>query len=101
MKANSKIIMSLISVFAMSACTVNVEPVQLNAPEVTFPMTEADMTAVLGEEVTFVAEINAGDKLKAGWYINGTLMASGEVLKYTFSEAGTYTVKFEARNGKY
>ncbi len=100
MKANSKIIMSLISVFAMSACTVNVEPVQLNAPEVTFPMTEADMTAVLGEEVTFVAEINAGDKLKAGWYINGTLMASGEVLKYTFSEAGTYTVKFEARNGK-
>ena len=100
MKANSKLIVLLAFVFAMSACAVNVEPIQLAAPEVTFPMTEAEMTAVLGEEVTFVAEINAGDKLKAGWYINGTLMASGEKLTYTFSEAGTYTVRFEARNGK-
>ena len=99
MKLTNKII-SVLALFASVSCASEVEPLHLTAPKVLFPMIEENMTVTLGETVVFTAEIDAGDRLTAGWYVDGTMMSSGERLEYVFTEAGTYDVMFEARNGE-
>ena len=94
----SKIIL-LLGIVALWGCEEDVTPLQHTAPQVTFPVQETSLTAVVGDPVEFRADIESGDKLTCGWYVDGTLEASTPGMTYTFSAPGDYEVRFEARNG--
>ena len=94
----SKIIL-LLGIVALWGCEEDVTPLRHTAPQVTFPVQETSLTAVVGDPVEFRADIESGDKLTCGWYVDGTLEASTPGMTYTFSAPGDYEVRFEARNG--
>lgn len=82
------------------ACGVeDAQPVQYKAPEVNFTMASDIIAAQVGESVTFSAKVVSGDKVSTGWYIDNVLASSSQSFDYVFDEAGTYSVRFEARNG--
>ena len=89
----------LLSVVALWGCEEEVTPLQHTAPQVSFPVGETSLTAVVGEPMEFRADIESGNKLTCGWYVDGTLETSIATMIYAFSEPGTYDVRFEARNG--
>ena len=89
----------LLGIVALWGCEEDVTPLQHTAPQVTFPVQETSLTAVVGDPVEFRADIESGDKLTCGWYVDGTLEASTAEMTYTFSAPGDYEVRFEARNG--
>ncbi len=89
----------LLGIVALWGCEENVTPLQHTAPQVRFPVQETSLTAVVGDPVEFRADIESGDKLTCGWYVDGTLEASTAEMTYTFSAPGDYEVRFEARNG--
>lgn len=100
MKAIFKIqVMLLLCATALWGCEDDVTPLYHTAPQVKFPVAETSMTAKVGESVEFRAEIERGDRLTCGWYVDGTLEASTPTLDYTFTAPGEYEVRFEARNG--
>lgn len=90
---------ALLGIMALWACEEDVTPLQHTAPQVTFPVEETSLTAVVGDPVEFRADIESGDKLTCGWYVDGTLEASTAEMTYTFGAPGDYEVRFEARNG--
>lgn len=90
---------ALLGIVALWACEEDVTPLQHTAPQVTFPVAETSLTAVVGDPVEFRADIESGDKLTCGWYVDGTLEASTAEMTYTFGAPGDYEVRFEARNG--
>ncbi len=81
------------------ACTQPAQPVQYELPQVRFPMENAVVDAVVGEAVTFEAEVVSGDKVSCAWYIDEVLEASSQSFTYTFSDPGSFQVRFEAHNG--
>ena len=82
------------------ACGVeDAQPVQYKAPEVSFTMASDIIAAQVGESVTFTAKVVSGDKVSTGWYIDDVLTSSSQSFDYVFEQAGTYSVRFEARNG--
>lgn len=89
----------LLGIVALWGCEEDVTPLRHTAPEVTFPVQETSLTAVVGDPVEFRADIGSGDKLTCGWYVDGTLEASTAAMTYTFGAPGDYEVRFEARNG--
>ena len=89
----------LLGIVALWGCEEDVTPLQHTAQQVTFPVQETSLTAVVGDPVEFRADIESGDKLTCGWYVDGTLEASTAKMTYTFSAPGDYEVRFEARNG--
>ena len=66
----------LLGIVALWGCEEDVTPLQHTAPQVTFPVQETSLTAVVGDPVEFRADIESGDKLTCGWYVDGTLEAS-------------------------
>ena len=80
-------------------CEETVEPLHHTAPQVTFPVGESSMTATVGEEVEFRANVEEGDRLTCSWYVGETLEASTPSFTYVFRTPGTFDVRFEARNG--
>lgn len=90
---------ALLGIVALWGCEEDVTPLQHTAPQVTFPVEETSLTAVVGDPVEFRADIESGDKLTCGWYVDGTLEASTADMTYTFGAPGDYEVRFEARNG--
>lgn len=90
---------ALLGIVALWGCEEDVTPLQHTAPQVTFPVAETSLTAVVGDPVEFRADIESGDKLTCGWYVDGTLEASTADMTYTFGAPGDYEVRFEARNG--
>lgn len=90
---------ALLGIVALWGCEEDVTPLRHTAPQVTFPVEETSLTAVVGDPVEFRADIESGDKLTCGWYVDGTLEASTAEMTYTFGAPGDYEVRFEARNG--
>lgn len=90
---------ALLGIVALWGCEEDVTPLRHTAPQVTFPVAETSLTAVVGDPVEFRADIESGDKLTCGWYVDGTLEASTADMTYTFGAPGDYEVRFEARNG--
>lgn len=90
---------ALLGIVALWGCEEDVTPLRHTAPQVTFPVAETSLTAVVGDPVEFRADIESGDKLTCGWYVDGTLEASTAEMTYTFGAPGDYEVRFEARNG--
>lgn len=58
----SKIIL-LLGIVALWGCEEDVTPLRHTAPQVTFPVQETSLTAVVGDPVEFRADIESGDKL--------------------------------------
>ena len=75
------------------------QPVQYTAPEVEFTMPSDVINAKVGDVVSFSARVISGDKVSVGWYINDVLTSSSQAFDYVFEEAGSYRLRFEARNG--
>ena len=75
------------------------EPVRYKAPEVEFTLPSDVINAQVGETVSFTARVISGDKVSTGWYINDVLTSSSQSFDYVFENAGSYNVRFEARNG--
>ncbi|MBP5636409.1 MAG: PKD domain-containing protein [Bacteroidales bacterium] len=82
-----------------SCVSEEAQPVKYKAPEVEFTMPSDVITAVVGQGVSFSAKVVSGDKVSAGWYIDDVLASSSQTFEYVFEEAGSYKVRFEARNG--
>lgn len=101
MKRYLHIILAVLAASGLWACFADneSEPVRYAAPEVNFTMSSDVISAAVGETVTFSAKVVSGDKVSSGWYINNVLSSSSQTFDYVFEEAGTYSVKFEARNG--
>lgn len=99
----NRIALNIIAVFAAclfaAGCIAEVSPLVHTAPEVNFPVTEDEISATVGIPVEFRAEVIAGDRLSCAWYIDGVLEASTATFRYVFEKAGSYNVRFEARNG--
>lgn len=84
----------------LSACDgKEAQPVQYKAPEVEFTMPSDVINTNVGEVVTFTARVVSGDKVSSGWYIDEVLTSSSQTFDHVFEEPGTYSVRFEARNG--
>lgn len=95
MKKSIYILLAMLAV----ACTQPAQPVQYEIPEVRFPMENTVVDAVVGEPVTFEAEVVSGDKVSCGWYVDETLEASSQTFTYTFAKPGSFEVRFVAQNG--
>ena len=92
----------LLPIFAAllaAACTQQAEPVAYDAPQVEFPMENSVVDAVVGEPVTFEARLVSGDRVSCAWYIDDLMESSAQSFTYTFTEPGSYDVRFEASNG--
>ena len=81
------------------ACEEDPQPVVYAAPEVEFTMPSDNISANVGQTLTFTATVVSGDKVTSAWYIDGVMVSSAQTFEYAFGEPGTYTVRFEARNG--
>ena len=101
MKAINRIILCAVALVSMlQACeTEEAQPVKYAAPEVNFTMSSDNIATQVGETVKFTAQVVSGDKVSVGWYINDVLVSSSQTFDHVFEEAGTYKVRFEARNG--
>ncbi|MCI7514893.1 MAG: PKD domain-containing protein [Bacteroidales bacterium] len=84
---------------AAISCTQTAEPVQYEIPVVRFPYQEDVVDAMVGEEVTFDAEIVSGEKVTCTWSVDGIVEASSQTFVYVFDAPGEYSVSFEAHNG--
>lgn len=93
------IITALVLLCSCDAQKQQAQPVQYQKPEVDFVMPSDIISAQVGEKVTFSAKVVSGDKVSTGWYIDEVLTSSAQSFDYVFEQAGTYDVKFEARNG--
>lgn len=89
----------LAGIAALWGCEEDVTPLQHTAPEVSFPVAESSLSAIVGEPVEFRADVRSGDRLTCGWYVDGTLETSTPAMTYAFAAPGVYDVRFEARNG--
>lgn len=83
----------------LAGCTQQAEPVQYDRPVVNFPMENEIVDAVVGEPVTFKAELVGGEKVTTTWSIDDRIESSAQEFTYVFSAPGSYIVKFTARNG--
>lgn len=81
------------------SCREQAAPVEYDTPVVNFPSEETVVDAVVGQAVTFKAEIISGYKVSCTWSIDGVVEAASENFTYIFSEPGSYDVAFEAHNG--
>lgn len=100
MKKISHIVISILLLCAVHACgTEDPQPVKYKAPEVDFTMTSDNISASVGEAVSFNARVISGDKVSTSWYIDDVLTSSSQEFEYVFDKPGTYSVRFEARNG--
>ena len=93
---------ALLGIVALWGCEEDVTPLRHTAPQVTFPVEETSLTAVVGDPVEFRADIESGDKLTCGWYVDGTLEASTAEMVYTVAyvgtnAAGTFRKSFEVQ----
>jgi len=82
-----------------AACTTTPEPMSYTAPKVEFGTQSEGINAELGQTLTFVATVTEGEKVKCSWTVDGVLESSSQTFEYTFFEAGTHSVVFEASNG--
>lgn len=83
-----------------SSCKSDVaEPVKYDMPQVNFTMPSDLINAVVGEPVSFSAEVVSGDKVSIAWYVDGKIESSSQSFVYEFTREGTHKVRFEARNG--
>ena len=90
----------LSAVAALASCAEeDAQPVKYQAPEVRFTMASDNISATVGTPVAFSASVVSGDKVSVGWYIDGVLVSSSQEFEYVFDNPGTYSVRFEARNG--
>lgn len=92
-------VIALLGLLVLGGCKDKVTPLHHTPPQASFPMEEEVIAATVGQPVTLRAEIESGDKLTCGWYIDGTLEASTPELTYTFTSPGSYDVLFVVRNG--
>ena len=99
MKRTMNILAGIALSAMFAACEAEVSPLEFTAPEVSFPDGSETISATVGVPVEFNAEIQAGDRLVCSWYVDDVQEASSASFTYTFDEPGTYTVRFEARNG--
>lgn len=84
----------------LAACSeADPQPVVYKAPQVEFTMPSDNISAAVGEVLKFTAKVVSGDKVSAGWYIDGTMVASSQTFEYAFEAPGKYKVTFVARNG--
>lgn len=83
-----------------AACSTDeAQPVEYQKPEVEFTMSSDNISVNVGETVSFSAKVVSGDKVSTAWYIDGVLTSSSQAFDYVFDNPGTYSVRFEARNG--
>lgn len=90
---------AILGLWACNALTQEAQPVQYQEPKVDFVMPSDIIAAQVGEKVAFSAKLVSGDKVSVGWYIDDVLTSSAQSFEYVFEQAGTYDVRFEARNG--
>lgn len=90
---------TILAIASLIACRQEVAPLVHTAPAALFSRGEESVTARVGEKVSFDVTIEAGDRLSLGWYVNDVLEASTPHFEYVFQKAGSYTVRFLARNG--
>lgn len=96
---NLYIISAAAIVMMTAGCGQEVLPLEFSTPEVSFPIEEETIRTSVGEQVEFTAEIVSGDRLVCSWYVDEVQEASTASFTYVFHEPGTYSVRFEARNG--
>lgn len=82
-----------------AACTSDPQPMHYKAPKVSFNTQATELSAALGETVSFSADLQEGEKVKCSWTVDGVLEATSLQFEYAFFEAGTHKVVFEAKNG--
>lgn len=90
---------AILAIASLIACRQEVAPLVHTAPAAHFARGEESVTARVGEKVSFDVTIDGGDRLSLGWYVNDVLEASTPHFEYVFQKAGSYTVRFLARNG--
>ena len=91
---------SCLTAAAICGCAeTEAEPVSYEAPVVNFTMPSDEISVAVGDSVHFTAEVVSGDKVSVAWYINDRLASGSASFNYAFDIPGTYTVRFEARNG--
>ena len=66
------------------SCREQAAPVEYDTPVVNFPSEETVVDAVVGQAVTFKAEIISGYKVSCTWSIDGVVEAASENLTYIF-----------------
>lgn len=84
MKMKTRIISLVTAVLALWQCSPEVSPLHHTAPVVNFPLEAQNITAKVGEPVSFKANVVSGDRLSKAWYVDGVLESSDEEFTYTF-----------------
>ena len=95
----TRIISLVTAVLVLWQCSPEVSPLHHTAPVVNFPLEAQNITAKVGEPVSFKANIVSGDRLSKAWYVDSVLESSDEEFTYTFFKPGKYEVSFKASNG--
>lgn len=94
----SKIIL-LLGIVALWGCEEDVTPLRHTAPQVTFPVQETSLTAVVGDPVEVPGRYRERRQTHLRMVCRRDARSLDPGMTYTFSAPGDYEVRFEARNG--
>lgn len=82
-----------------AACSDKGEPQAAPAaPKVEFVIEEESLSVPVDSSVRFVANIIEGTDLSTGWWVDDVKIAETPGVTWTFSQLGTFVVRFEAAN---
>lgn len=86
------------TVLFMQACAEPPEEDRLETPVVSYAIEDEAVSVVVGEAVTFEAEITNSVQAVCCWYVDGVKQAESLTFSWPFEAMGTYQVTFVAEN---
>ena len=87
-----------VALLFVQACAEPSEETRLEAPVVSYAIEDEDFAVLVGETVTFEAEITNSVVAVCHWYVDGVRQAEALAFSWPFDALGTYQVSFVAEN---